>query len=97
MPNNTLHLLTRRKSAVGIPALTCMNQAVDTPLNGLFASNSRVRLVRVARRRTGPIIKVETKFVHFVRMAGLLEAANTEIEIVAYSAMISTTKNYEHD
>ena len=87
MGHDSLHLMTRRRSAIGIATLASMNQALDTPLN----SGEAVGVAILVCGSGGCIaVQAEAQFVHPMGMAFALKASDTEIEVVANGAMVAS-------
>lgn len=87
MLDHPFHLLTARQATVRVATLTCVDQRLDAPLDGLFARFLRVRLLDIGRGRT--VVQVETKLLHLVRMADLLLARETQIEVLRREMEVS--------
>ena len=81
-----LHFVTRRRSAIGISALTGMYQALYTSLDRRYAVWIAVCLVASA---TGISSQIKPKPIHFVGMAITFVTIYAKVEIVALGAMIS--------
>lgn len=87
MCHNSLHLLTRRQTTIGVATLARMNQRLDAALDGQFARFLWIGLFGIRRRRT--VVEIETQLFHFVVMAIFLVARNAQIKVVANGTVIS--------
>ena len=84
MGDDTLHLLTRRRSAVGIATLTSMYQALDASSDGILSVVVRIRLAVSVTS-----VQVEAEFLHSVGMPVFAEALDAKVEVVANGAMVA--------
>ena len=87
MGHDSLHLLTGRRSTVGIATLASMNQTLNTTLD----SSESVRVAIFVCGSGGCIaVEPEAQFVHPMGMAFALKASCTEIEVFANGAMVAS-------
>jgi len=86
MAHYPLHLVTRWKSTVGISALTCVNQALNT---SLYAELSGLLWVTGRGHFATTTVKIKPKFFHLMRMTILLITSHAQIKILTDGAVIS--------
>ena len=85
--DHSLHLVTARQPAVGVSALTSVDQALDTPLD-----TELPRLLRVAGgwAVTAWVTEIKAKLLHLVWVTVLLVALDTEIKVLADGAVVAS-------
>jgi len=84
--DHPLHLVAAGKSAVGVPTLAGVHQALNTPL---YAQLSGLLWVASWGNFSTTTIQVETKLLHFVRVTILLVASNTEVKVITDSTVVA--------